>query len=209
MVLFYHVFNIPIADYLEIGEYATLFVDDLLAYLAIFGLGLLVNLISISKYGTSTKTSMKIDFQVIKARAWIIGFAILIVIAMIITILYAEIIHEKLEVIKVGAFILMCSLYIFSLNTNLEFSFISLIALTIIIHAAMDGLIDGHKIIDDKTEIKYKLVFDNQKIEPNDNLKYIGKSEKYVFLYDTENKNITIIPIEKLIKIQINPKEKR
>ena len=41
LVLYYGVFNISIADFLEIGEYVTLFVDDLLYYLSIFGAGLL------------------------------------------------------------------------------------------------------------------------------------------------------------------------
>jgi hypothetical protein len=208
LIVYYRVFNIAIADFLEIGEYATLFVDDLLYYLTIFGAGILIYFISSTINKTSPETQNQIYPKSKKEKIWITSLAIITVIASTIIFFKVENYSTKLVVIHMGIYVLIMLSYIFALNTKFEFSYLTFIAFAIIFYSFMDGVVDGYKIIENNVKLKYEIILDDQKIKTNDKLHYVGKSAKYLFLYNIDIKTSTIIPMDKITEIKINVKEK-
>jgi hypothetical protein len=206
LILFYKQFNISISDYLNLGEYATLFVDDIIYYLAIFSLGLILNEFDSHPTKKLNTETDNFDYSVFrKERFWIIIILVIIIFTIITLLFIINSLYQKLDIVKVGFFLLLCLLYIFlqKVRTNIKLSYRSLIILVILFYTAMDGFIDAQKIIENKNGLNYKITLDNKIISTNNDLHYLGKSEKYFFLYSLKKKEATILSNSKLDKIQI------
>lgn len=208
LVIFYQIFNIAIADYLEIGEYATLFVDDILKYLAIFGLGIAIHVIDQNTRKQPSSNSHDVPFlQGKKKIIWFFSIMAIIVIATVVFNSYTISFHEKLNTIKAGVIALISLIFIFALNTKYEFNYFYFIIFSLVVYTAMDGAIDGYKLLDNDDKLNYEITIEGGKIHTDDCLHYLGKSEKYIFLYDLDSEKSTIIPIEKVNEIKITAKE--
>lgn len=62
---------------------------------------------------------------------------------------------------------------------------------------------DAYKILENKDKLNYTLVFKEKTYYTNKNLKYIGKTENYLFLYNLKSNRTTILKNDELIKISI------
>jgi hypothetical protein len=210
LVVYYNAFNISITDFLSIGEYATLFIDDFLYYLAIFGLGIFLNLISPnSQKEADTKTDNTDYSKYKKEKRWILILALVILIPMIIVFFYINnSIESKLDTTKIGILVLMTFIFLYAMFTKIKFNYFYYIISVFLIYAIMDGFIDAQKIIDNNNKLDYNITFENEVIETNDDLHYLGKSEKYLFFNSLINKKSTVISIEKMTSITIEEKIK-
>jgi hypothetical protein len=209
LVVYYQIFSITIADYLEIGEYATLFVDDILKYLAIFGLGIAIHLIDqFSRKKTTSESNDNPFLHSTKKIIWFFSVMAIIIVAVAVFISHTISFHEKLNAIKSGLLALISLTFIFALNTRYEFNYFYFIIYSLLVYTGMDGAMDGHKIIENDDKLNYEITIEGRKIYTDDCLHYIGKSKKYIFLYDLDSEESTIIPIEKVNEIKIVMKKK-
>lgn len=210
-IIFYNQFNISITDYLGIGEYATLFIDDIIYYLAIFGLGILLNETSNSRQKTHLNQEIENfdNSRYRNYRIWIVINSFIVILGVIILILYTESLSEKLDSFKVGFFMLLCLLYGYlqNLKTSFKFSYRSLIVLAILFYTAMDGFIDAQKIIERDNKLDFKMSFENKEITTDHDLNYLGKSERFIYLYNLKMEEALILSISKLDRIEIIEKQ--
>jgi hypothetical protein len=208
LILFYMQFNIAITDFLTIGEYATLFIDDILYYLAIFGLGILLN-----ELGPKSNQSNvdNLDYGIFKKeRIGIITITILSIIGAFIWLDFTEAFSKKLDIAKVEIYLLFTFLHSYLLfkKTRLNFSYRGLIIFAILFYTAMDGVIDAQKIKENTNKLNYSITLDTEIITTNDDLHYLGKSDKFIYLYFLTKKESMILSTSNLTKIQINEIEK-
>jgi|AntRauMFilla1563_2_1112583.scaffolds.fasta_scaffold00368_3 hypothetical protein len=212
LIIFYKHFSISITDYLSIGEYATLFIDDIIYYLIIFGGGIYLNELSSYSKKDSNHKSDNFDYHMYKnKRVRIIIISSIVIIGIIILIFNIDSLYQKLEALKAGIYILLCLLYCYLSfeKTSFNFSYRSLIVTGILLHTTMDGLVDAQKIIENNNKLNYKITFDNKIISTDNDLHYLGKSEKFIYLYNLKNKEAIILSNSKLDKIQIVEKKER
>jgi hypothetical protein len=67
----------------------------------------------------------------------------------------------------------------------------------------MYGYTDAYKIIENKDKLNYTIVFKDKTYVTDNNLKYIGKTENFMFLYNLKSKRTTILKKDDLVKINI------
>ena len=208
-VLFYDQFNINITEFLTIGEYATLFVDDILGYLIIFGGGILHDQFV-------SKTDLIDDDNLIyvllkKERIGIIVISILAIIGISVSLFFIESFSVKLGLIKFGVFFLavLIYLYFFFKKARLYLSYSGLMVLAILFNSSMDGLINAQEIKENKNKLNYTITFNNQTITTNDDLHFLGKSDRFIYLYFLTKKESMILPTSSLREIQIVEKKKK
>lgn len=197
LVTYYAFFGINITDFISIAEYATLFVDDILVYLAMFGFGLLLNISTKNNNKTSEATKLGSFGKVM------IGLIILTVIAISILAYNENLMHEKLSIIKVGTYISLIWYYLMQQSRNSGFSFLILTLIAVVIYTLFDGFIDANKILEKESKFDYVLLFENKQINTAETLFYLGKSSDFIYLYDKVNKKAKIISTDKLMEIEI------
>ncbi|MGK0236019.1 MAG: hypothetical protein ACI9EK_002562 [Psychroserpens sp.] len=130
LIIFYGQFNVKITDYLSIGEYATLFVDDTIYYLIIFGVAILLSVFNKSIKESSKADEGDFDFKEFKdERIWIIIISVIVTIGMVILLLIEDSLYFKLDVFKNGIYLLLTLGWSFLLfvKTKYRFSYRSLI----------------------------------------------------------------------------------
>jgi len=209
VVIYYKFFNISITDFLSIGEYVTLFIDDILYYLAIFGLGIFLNIVSPNEKKEEDSGTDNTDYTIFKnEKKWIVILSIITLILIIILFFYVNSTENKLNVVKVGLFGLLSFFYVYALKTKIKFNYFYYIISGLLIYTIMDGVIDAQKIFDNKNKLNYNITIENKMIETNDDFHYLGKSEKYLFFYSLKDQLSTIISIDDLNKITIVEKIK-
>lgn len=210
LILFYKQFNISITDYLSIGEYATLFIDDIVYYLAVFGIGILLYEIDPYLNKEPYQESENHDFKKYKKeKKWIILTSGIVTIIIIILLFYADSFYLKLEVIKSGLFLLLVLIrsYLLFVKTSFKISYRGVYLIAILYFSTIDGFIDANKIIENEDNLNYVITFENIIINTNDDLHYLGKSENFIYLYNLKNNEAMVYPTSKLDKIQIVKKK--
>ncbi|MGK0236020.1 MAG: hypothetical protein ACI9EK_002563 [Psychroserpens sp.] len=70
----------------------------------------------------------------------------------------------------------------------------------------MDGFIDAQGVFENKNRLNYIITFDNRTITTSDDIHYLGKSEKYIYLYSLKKNEATILSNSKLDRIKIKKK---
>ena len=204
LVAFYNLFNITIVDYLEAQEYLTLFIDDLIYYLLIFGTGLVLELFS--NKGNITNVDLPSNSRVVDNKIFdnvIYIFIVLIFIFIAITF-YRDIpTSDKASYIGVASFGILTSLYFLLTNRFKNFPYLLYIAISIFIYSIMYGYKEGYEILEKKNPKEYSFQFDDKKIQTDSSYQYLGKSKHYIFLYDSNGKTSTILNKKDLNKIEI------
>lgn len=208
LVLFYIQFNIKITDFLTIGEYATLFVDDLLVYLLIFGYGIIA-------YESTSKSDQEYDKNLIyvlfkKERIIAIIISLIVIIGLSVSLFLVDSFYVQLVLIRFGIFALGNLLYFYLLHkhTKEKFTYRSLVILAILFWSGMQGLIDAEEIKENRNKFNYNITLNSQTITTNDDLHYLGKSNNFIYLYSLAKKESMILPISRLMKIRIVEKKK-
>jgi len=203
LVIYYNVFNISINDYLSLTEYPTLFIDDILYYILIFGAGVISYFIS--PYSEYNLDYSKIkDYSIFKiVRRIILIITIILIIIFGFIIYETEILSKKLQFVEMGGFFVLLLFYNYAAYTKIKFNYLVFIFSALLLYCPLDGYIDAQKILENDIKRSYEITIGSKKIKTNDNFKYIGKSEKYVFFYDLKKEKSTILPLENLKKIEV------
>ncbi len=112
LVIYYNTFNISITDYIQIQEYPTLFVDDILSYLLIFGIGIVIEVLNPYTQFIEKNTPPIKSISKNKKRNLLIS---MLIILLLITAVYLFVDDEilKLDLIKVLLYFLLINFHIF------------------------------------------------------------------------------------------------
>lgn len=200
--IYYSNFNINITEYLNLSEYPTLFIDDLLGYSIVFGVGLILAFLG----DQDVQENTKLDYSKYKnkRRRLIITFIFISIITIILIIVVDSIIY-KLSILKFASIPFLMNVYAYLLwvDTEFRFGFKFFIILAIIVYSLLDGYIDANKIIENQNEHLYLITYNNEIIETNNNMCFLGKSEKFIYLYRIKENESIILPIKKLEKLQV------
>lgn len=208
--IYYHMFNISIIDYLNIGEYPTLFIDDILNYLSIFGAGVVIEILN--PYNKENiKNNLNFEqphFKEKRKKLMLIFFALVTLISLLFCLFYYEPIAQ-LNIFKVGFFLLLINFHLYCQYTKINFTSIGLFSSVILCYTIIDAKIDAIKVLANQNDLQYLIKVENTVVKTDEKLLYLGKSEKFVFLYDkTENKS-TILFVDQIKIIQIKSKNGR
>lgn len=204
LVIYYKVFNISIVEYIGIQEFLTLFIDDLLFYLSIFGIGILLYLFDNIFNNSEDFVLKNITPEKYKNERKVSLILLIITLSLVIILSnYSETKSKSIEIIGVGIFIMLSLLRVFLSSTQFTIPYPLLITTSIVIYTAMYGSSDAYKILENKDKLNYTLVFKEKTYFTDKNLKYIGKTENYLFLYNLKSNRTTILKNDELIKINI------
>lgn len=204
LVIYYKIFNIPIVDYIGIQEFVTSFIDDLLFYLCIFGIGvflILFDTIQNANQNFTLKSDTSEEYKNERKISLILAIFILLLIVAFSN--YSNSKSESMEIICVGLFVFLALFRIFLSSTKLTISYTLLIVTGIVLYTIMYGYSDAYKIIENKDKLKYTIVFKEKTYITDKNLKYVGKTENFLFLYNLKSKRTTILKNDDLIKLSI------
>lgn len=204
LVIYYKTFNVPIVDYIGIQEFITSFIDDLLFYLCIFGIGVFLTLFNITQ-NANQNFSLKNDTPEEYKNEHKISL-ILSIFILFLTLGFANYTDSKsksIEIICVGSFIFLSLFRVFLSSTKLTIPYTLLIIIGVLLYTIMYGYTDAYKIIENKDKLNYTIVFKDKTYVTDNNLKYIGKTENFMFLYNLKSKRTTILKKDDLVKINI------
>ncbi|MFK7900332.1 MAG: hypothetical protein AB8B61_06210 [Cyclobacteriaceae bacterium] len=202
LVLFYKQFNIKIADYIELSEYITVFIDDLIYYCTIFGFGLIFTYILNLKKETSFTPEKHKKEGFFDYKTLII--VPIIILGLLTSLFFIEKeISSKLIIVKMGTILIYSAVHVIVSNKKWEFSYNVIILVCIIIYSSFDGLIDSYKLMEKGNSESYKIILEKEEIKTNKNILYLGKTNKYIFTYNIELKESKIVLMKNLKSIKI------
>ena len=212
LVIFYKIFDIPIVEYLEAQEYLTLFIDDILLYLLIFGFGLGFHFISL--YENKLSADKKIQQKNTKKEPqkkpgnkilrYSLDVLILVLVIFIAHTLFKDIPNsEKASHIGTAFFGILSLSFIHAVNDSKSFPYLLYIALAILSYSIMYAFEDAYEILE-KTDLKkYELQINDNTIKTDSTLHYLGKSKNFIFLYNSAENSSEIWKTDDLRKIRI------
>jgi hypothetical protein len=125
---------------------------------------------------------------------------------------YIEKNHEKATFIFGSLFLLLSMVYSFSTYTSKPILYPVFIFSGILLYTITSAFSGAYKLIENDNTINYLLIFKGRKIETNENIKFIGNTEKYYFLYNIKNEKTSILngaEIEEIGIIKNNKKIKK
>ncbi len=207
LVVFYDQFNISIADYLTIGEYATLFIDDIIYYVQILIVFLILDevfsLIKSPKNSPRTSTFNYDRFK--RLRIFIALTFIVFTTALIVLVFSTNNLLLRLSFLKSLSIFPLSSIYAYLLfsDTKLKPNYKTFMAFIVLIWILFDPYIDAERIIENENKLIYKINLKNKTVITDENLQYLGKSEKYIYLFNLKNKQATILPTSDVNQIEI------
>lgn len=204
LIIYYKIFNISIVDYIGIQEFITSFIDDLLLYSCLFGITIILYFYDIVQNANQNYV-LKSDTPESYKNERKISFALFVIILLLIIVFayYSDSTSRLIEIICVGLFMSLTAFRIFLSSTKATLPFPLFIMITIVIYTIMYGSTDAYKIIENKDKLNYTIVFKEKTYFTDKSLKYIGKTENFLFLYNLTSKTATILKNDDLLKINI------
>lgn len=202
LVTYYKIFNIPIVDFIEFSEFLTLFIDDMLSYLTYFGIAIILYLVDSNFENDEGVETQKIDSQNLKKIITII-LAIIVLVFLALALVYSNSNSEIVTITSTCINFLLCLAYVFCSTIKFNFTYPFFLIVAILNYVIKDGLFDAYNLIENKDKINYVIFYDDKIIQTTDTIKYIGKTEKYIFIYDIEKKAARILPTENLKEINV------
>lgn len=204
LVIYYKIFNIQIVDYIGIQEFITSFIDDLLIYICLFGVGIFLYLFDFYQNGNDTFLKNDSPEEYKTERRITLTLSIIILVLIIVSVQYSNSKSKSAEIICVGLFIFLATFRIFLSSTKLVLPYPIFIISGIIMYTIMYGYTDAHKIIENNNNnLSYTIVFKEKTYSTDKYLKYIGKTENFLFFYNLKSKRTTVLKSDDLIKISI------
>ncbi|MBE8723694.1 hypothetical protein [Flavobacterium hungaricum] len=205
LVIYYKTFNISIVDYIGIQEFITTFIDDILLYLCIFGIGIFLFLFEFAQNRDRNYTLKSDTPENYKNERKISSTLSILILFLTIVLSYnCDSRIKMIEIICVGLFISLSLFRIFLSSTKVNLPFLLYIMMSTISYTIMYGYTDAYKIIENKDKLSYIIAFKEKTYFTDKNLKYVGKTEHFLFLYNLKSKRTTILKNDDLIKININ-----
>ncbi len=213
LATYYRVFNINISEYLSITEYIPLFIDDLHALIypiVIFLFGFTVGEAINKKEQTKAEEKSNVEKDNKKSRYrmryfFLILMGILLIVFPITLYYNYEYVSERLEN-TVGLLVVLMFL-VFMVSTTYKKVGRSFLALWIVIFVFAPLITIGYKeaylILDNREPNVYQIKFKGGKTELSSSFKFLGSSEKYIFLYDLNNQESIVRPMSDVNEIRI------
>lgn len=217
LAIYYKQFQIQIFDFIELKEIITLFFDDILYYISAFSVVLIIYLLitSFSSFRLSTEPNTgKIKDQVKEDKTLgrhinFIGIMAIVILLGLSTLVYFSdySLYMKVSLVKSNVFGfltlgLVVSAYkgwIKNLTAVLTFYF----GIITIGFLAIEGFLEAQKVKSNNNEQVFKIKT-SEGIYQQNQFSYIGKSNKYLFLYDKNENSSLILPISKLDSFILN-----
>lgn len=210
LAIFYSVFKINIVDYIGVSEYIPLFIDDLHGLLLIVSgsiIGIAIFKVSGMKPDTKEEVNARVDNKAMRIL-WIILVFILVIIAGFGALYCWPTISEKLEM-ATGFYIgIMCCVFMVSTtykNSSTSLYLIALLSL-IFVPLVLSGYTDAYTILDNRNEEEYQIFFERDTVITNNKIHYLGKSQDYLFIYNSQEEEAIIKQNKHLKEIRITKK---
>lgn len=205
LVVYYKLFNVSIVEYISIQEYLTLFIDDILYYVLIFGAGLILYFLDYFRYNGEDFGHKQLEPEKYKKDRLISLIFFFITLLLTIFLSYnSDCKSKSVEIIGIGIYWMLFFLHIYSSSTKINFPYPTFIMTAVVVYSIMNGYKEGYQIMENKDKIKYSIHFKTKKYTTSKKLKYLGKTEHFIFLYDLKSKRTTILKIDDLVKINVN-----
>lgn len=214
--IYYKKFNVSILRFVELSEILTLFMDNIIAYLAI----IIPTTINLCLF------YMKIKNEIADSgiSIWKITFGQwpLLIIFFGISIIGIIIFYKKnkgvgfrdliyLILLALICILVLPALFIYTLRTlnsnfHLEVEFIYLyfifLCLLLLGYTLLTAQNEAHKVKNNGYYDGVKLVFENNTIESNRMIYFIGMTKNYVFVYEKSNASCTVHKVSNLKTIK-------
>lgn len=182
LIIYYNFFNINIVNYLNSEEYLTLFIDDILYYLAVFGIGLFFYLID-----ETEKSSAILKHSKLSNGVYLLIFGVLLF--LIGLVLYSGIEKSsKAENIGVIVFLMSMILYFYMSWTSLNFTYPLWVSLAILIYTISYSIRDAYRVLENDKSRSFEFVYKEMSLKTDCNFLYLGSSKEYNFFYSPEVK---------------------
>lgn len=223
---YYRYFNIRIIDYLQVSEILTSFLDSLAALFmfSLLMLGYRELLVRVFRPFKPTSSDILITKKLslllkaeIKLETFISDYFFPVCIGLVF-LYFAYIKYETLEVFKyflVLIFgIILLTLLVKRLRDTRDFSYTNLRFVTaVLLFGAVFMQIFGNiQAIDTTSDYKtgkFNITLADTSFTTSKYLVYIGKTEKYLFLFDTRTETSTAYPAETIKEVKYIPVKKR
>ena len=209
LAIFYDVFGIKIVDFIGVTEYLPLFIDELHGLLKTVG-GIFIGVLIVKIFKVKPHPE-----QVYEARRESKSFRIF---SIVITVLYVigvalylylkfDTISERLE--PLGGVYIGLIMFLFIIKTSYDLNkgsstiFFSIILSIPIVPLLISGYTEAYTILDNRNEYEYKVIFENESIISSSEIHFLGRSEDYIFFYNSNEKKALIKTSEKLEEINI------
>jgi len=190
-VIYYRFFNIKIVDYLTITEYASLFIEHILAYLFII-IGGLVYYFLCEKLFTTKERNLVVS-----------AFIISIIYTLIRLFFYSEKNHERINEITYIVYYSILFFCYLKKTWNNELKLIVFLVTTSIVFSISNGFISAYKMLENDNKLTYYFKFKEYSIRSSETYIYLGKSEKYLFFYNNRKNTSEIINAKDIEKTAI------
>lgn len=205
LVVYYKIFNISIVDFIGIQEIITSFIDDLLYYCIVFGITIFLNFTEF----TSNQES-KIDFSVYKKeRNIVLSLMAFILIGVLYMFFFdGDSLYQKVAFLGISSYILILLIMFLMRFTIYITPYWIFMTISIISYTTIFAYIEAYKIIGNENNEEYQILFKDNKIETNDNIKFLGNTEKYIFIYNISKDKTSIIDNSEIMEINVFKSQK-
>ena len=189
---YYKMFGIYIYEFIDIKEVVTLFINNLLGYFLVIGFIALALL----------------RFSLIEQFVFIIPIAF-----SLFSVIYLFI-RKRVLLIEIAALNILFWLLFFVVQRLLSFvkesssafestkNYTLLILLfSLIVYSIVNALTEFYKVKMKKYYSGTKIIYNSEELNSDDNKYYIGKTEKYLFIYDERVKATEAIPMSEVKKV--------
>lgn len=204
LAIYYSVFNINIVDYLNVSEYIPLFIDDMHSLLYA-GSMMLLGAILVKGVGLKSHKTKYYEENKSLRVSYIIFITVLAISTPLILYFMHDNWYERLYPLN-GIFIsiMIVILVVFATYKRIAPIYriswlIGILSIPIVISAYTDA----YRVLDKKETLNYEVSIKNRMFSSENNYQFIGKSSKYIFLYNNLENASVIYPIEEVRKIKI------
>jgi hypothetical protein len=194
-IIYYGFFNIRIINYLTITEYASLFMEHIIAYLIIILGGIITHFLYKNMFSAKDKGIV------------VFCISVAIIYTLVRLFFFSEKIHERIyEITFIIYYSIFLVLYLKQMK-NKKLNILVYLAIVSIVFSISSGLVSAYKIIENDNKLNYIFKFKEYSIPSSETYIYLGKSEKYLFFYNNKEKISEIISIKDIVKITVKEKK--
>ena len=215
--IYYKRFNISILRFIDLSEILTLFMDNIIAYLAII-IPTTINLFLFYARAKNEIADSSISVWQITFQQWplILFFFCISIIGIVVYYLKNKGVKRRdlkyLILLVLISILTLPILFIFSLrilnnqfNVEIEFIYVYLIFISLLLlgYALLTAYNEAHKVKNEGYYDGVKLAFENNlTIESNRQVYFIGMTKNYVFVYEKTSKVCTAYKVDNLRTIK-------
>lgn len=201
---YYAIFGINISDYLQFQEYIVLFIDDLIIYSIMLGIGVYLYLrdwiMSDGKLDNHKKKKQKESTnndRTMKVLMWLL---------LLITLAFIYFFRSEARLLRSMFTILIINIgviiYLYFFVGKRKFSYLGFILIILLANLLVDALTDAYKVLLNNQNNKYHIILEDGK-ESISTMSYIGKTEKFLFLFNHSKNETVVIPMDRIKEMRV------